>query len=46
MAKIREQEKSLDTEKNKPKEKEEVWEVNDEESGNLVPQMRTEISKY
>ena len=46
LAEIGEQESNPDTEKNKPKEWEEVWEVNDDNSGNLVPQRRTEISKY
>ena len=46
LAKIGEQEKKLESEKNKSEVWEEVWEVNDDESGNLVPRRRTEISKY
>ena len=46
LANITEQAKQLDTLKDKPEEWEEVWEVNDDESGNLVSQTRTEVEKY
>ena len=46
LAKVAEQERDLGTNKNKPEEWEEVWEDNDDESGNLVLQRRTEVSKY
>ena len=46
LAKIAEQEKEVGTDKNKPQEWEEVWEDNDDDSGNLVLQRRTEVDKY
>ena len=46
LANVAEQTKQLETPENKPEEWEEVWEVNDDESGNLVPQTRTEVDKY
>ena len=46
LAQTADQEKHIDTEKSKPNEWEEVWEANDDESGNLVPQIRTEIGNY
>ena len=46
MANIAEQTKQLETPENEPEEWEEVWEVNDNESENLVQQTRTEVDKY
>ena len=47
LAQVADQERDLvSTDKSKPKEWEEVWDDNDDESGNLVLQRRTEIGKY